>query len=308
MSRDPGGSRVTSRPLIITDPASGRSSPVISRNVVVLPAPLGPSRTRNSPSFTASESSRTASTVPNRLLMLRRMTSAMASAPLVCSPYREAATGVEQRQPLGVKFEAYGLADPHGHGGGQPGREPPMRGIDRDNLGRAEILRAEHLAANRRRVGKTNVLRTNPQDNRRTRAILPNLRDVDADAGKTDHPIARSQAGLEAQEVHGRRADEVRHEHARGPVIDLLRRADLLDASLVHDRDLIRHRHRLELIVRHVDRGRTDAIVEIAKLIAHQVTELGIKRPERLIHQKCLRPSYHGAAERDALPVAARKL
>src|SRR6516164_100804 len=161
MSRDPGGSPVTSRPLIVTDPVSGCSSPVISRNVVVLPAPLGPSKTRNSPSFTASDSSRTASTAPNRLLVLRRMTSAMASAPLVCSMYRQTAAGIEQRQPIGVKFKAYDLTDPHGHGGRQPGSDPPVRRVDGDDLVGAEILRAEHLTTNPCRVSKTNMLGAN---------------------------------------------------------------------------------------------------------------------------------------------------
>src|SRR6185312_15869833 len=232
MSRDPGGSWVTSRPLIITDPVSGRSSPVISRSVVVLPAPLGPSKTRNSPSLTASESSRTASTEPKRLLILRRMTSAMATAPLVFSPYRESTAGVEQCQPFGVEFQAYGLTDTHRCSRGQPGRNPPVRSVDSNNLGGAEILRAEHLSANPSRVGKTNVLRTNPQDQRCIRAILANLRDVNIDAAKTDSPIARSQAALEAQEVHRGRADEVSHEHGCRPLIDLLRRADLLDTPL----------------------------------------------------------------------------
>src|SRR5579859_1592606 len=244
MSRDPGGSRVTSRPLIITDPLSGCSSPVISRNVVVLPAPLGPSRTRNSPSFTASESSRTASTVPNRLLILRKMTSAMAGAPLVRGPYRQAAAGVKQRQPVGMKFKTDGLADPNRCSRGQPGRNPPMRRVDGDDLSRAEILRPEHLAADRCSVRETNVLGTHPEHERCIPAILANFRDGYVDVLKNDSPIPRSQATLKAQEVHGRRADEVSHEHACRPVIDLLRRSDLLDGSLVHDRDLIRHRDR----------------------------------------------------------------
>jgi hypothetical protein len=34
---------------------------------------------------------------------------------------------------------------------------------------------------------------------------------------------------VEAQEVHGRRADEAGHEQRRGLVVDVLRRAELLD-------------------------------------------------------------------------------
>ena len=43
MLRAYGGRRVTSRPPIRTWPASGVSSPAITRNSVVLPDPLGPS-------------------------------------------------------------------------------------------------------------------------------------------------------------------------------------------------------------------------------------------------------------------------
>ena len=37
----------------------------------------------------------------------------------------------------------------------------------------------------------------------------------------------------------------------------------------------------------------------------HQVAELGIERAERLVHQEGHRPAHDGAAERDALAVAA---
>ena len=70
------------------------------------------------------------------------------------------------------------------------------------------------------------------------------------------------------------------------PVVDLLRRAELLDDAVVHDRDLVGHRHRLELVVGDVDRGRVDAVVQLAQLVAHQVAELGVERAERLVHQE----------------------
>ena len=116
---------------------------------------------------------------------------------------------------------------------------------------------------------------------------------------------ARLEAGLEVQEIHRRRADEVGDEHAGRPIVDLLRRSDLLDPADVHDRDAIRHRHRFELVVRDIDRGRRDAVVQIAQLAAHQVAELGVERAERLVHQERLRPPDDGAAKRHALAVAA---
>ena len=56
----PRSSRAVSSPPIETVPASGISSPAISRSVVVLPAPVGPSSTKNSPSAMVSVSSSTA--------------------------------------------------------------------------------------------------------------------------------------------------------------------------------------------------------------------------------------------------------
>ena len=54
-----------------------------------------------------------------------------------------------------------------------------------------------------------------------------------------------------------------------------------------------------------VDRGRADAIVQLAELAHHEVAELGVERAERLVHEEGHRPADDGAPERDALAVAA---
>ena len=46
-------------------------------------------------------------------------------------------------------------------------------------------------------------------------------------------------------------------------------------------------------------------VVQRAQLVAHQLAELGVERAERLVHQEGLRLAHDGAAERDALAVAA---
>ena len=48
--------------------------------------------------------------------------------------------------------------------------------------------------------------------------------------------------------------------------------------------------------------------MKLAQLAAHQVPQLAVQRAQRLVHQKCFGPPHDGAAERDALPVAAREL
>jgi hypothetical protein len=67
---------------------------------------------------------------------------------------------------------------------------------------------------------------------------------------------------LEAQEVHGGGADEVRDEERRRMVVDVLGRAELLDHSVVHHHDLVAHLHGFELVVGDVDRGGAHAVVE----------------------------------------------
>ena len=90
-----------------------------------------------------------------------------------------------------------------------------------------------------------------------------------------------------------------------GTIVDLLRRADLLDTALIHDGNTVGHRHRLELVVGDVDGGRIDAVVQFAQFAAHQPAKLGIERTQRLVHQKRLGSANDGAAQSDALPIAA---
>ena len=56
----------------VDGPSSGVSSPAISLSVVVLPQPLSPTMTRNSPSLTARLACLTATTEPNFFVRLRR--------------------------------------------------------------------------------------------------------------------------------------------------------------------------------------------------------------------------------------------
>src|SRR5215471_17064171 len=77
MSRERGGSSVTSRSPIEIDPAVTSSRPAIIRSSVDLPQPEGPTRTRNSPLPIVSETLSTATTSPEKtLLTLSRTISA----------------------------------------------------------------------------------------------------------------------------------------------------------------------------------------------------------------------------------------
>src|SRR5215471_5831594 len=69
MSRSGGGSSVTSRSPIEIVPAVTSSRPAIIRSSVDLPQPDGPTRTRNSPLAIVSETSSTATTSPEKILL-----------------------------------------------------------------------------------------------------------------------------------------------------------------------------------------------------------------------------------------------
>jgi hypothetical protein len=55
------------------------------------------------------------------------------------------------------------------------------------------------------------------------------------------------------EQVHGRRAHEVGDEEIGRVVVDLGRRAELLDLAIAHHGDLGRQRHRLDLVVGDID-------------------------------------------------------
>src|SRR5205814_46699 len=113
-SRCAGGMSVMSAPFISTWPWSGRSMPAMRRSVVVLPAPLGPSNTKNSPSATSSVMSSMAVTSPKCLCTPESEMLAMAHARLVGGSGGAAqqllAHRVEQHDALRVEGEADMLA------------------------------------------------------------------------------------------------------------------------------------------------------------------------------------------------------
>ena len=109
-------------------------------------------------------------------------------------------------------------------------------------------------------------------------------------------------------DVHRRRADELRDEQVVGMVVELERRADLLDAAVVHHDDAVGHRHRLDLVVRDVDRRRLQALVQRLDLGAHRDAQLGVEVRQRLVEQEDLRVAHDGASHRDALALSAGEL
>ena len=92
------------------------------------------------------------------------------------------------------------------------------------------------------------------------------------------------------------------------PLVDVARRADLLDAPLVHHRDLVRQRERLALVVRHVDGGDPQLALQPLQLEAHLLAQLGVEVGQRLVEQQQRRLHHQRARERQALLLAAGEL
>ena len=108
--------------------------------------------------------------------------------------------------------------------------------------------------------------------------------------------------------VHRRRADEAGDEGVDRVVVEVERAAGLLDDAVAHHDDLVGHRHRLDLVVRHVDRRRLEALVQLLDLGAHLHAQLRVEVRQRLVEQEHLRIADDRAAHRDALPLAAGEL
>ena len=110
------------------------------------------------------------------------------------------------------------------------------------------------------------------------------------------------------QEVHRRRADESCDEQRRRPIIEVERRPDLLNDAVAHDDDAIGHRHRLDLVVRHVDRRCLQPLVQLLDLGAHLHAQLGVEIRKRLVEEEHLRIAHDRPPHRDALTLAAGEL
>ena len=93
-----------------------------------------------------------------------------------------------------------------------------------------------------------------------------------------------------------------------GPLVNLLRRADLLNATVGHDDDAVGERERLALVVGDVERGLAQSPLQLAQLPAHGETELEVEVRQRLIEQQDARLEHDAARNRDALLLAAGKL
>ena len=109
-------------------------------------------------------------------------------------------------------------------------------------------------------------------------------------------------------EIHPRLPEETCDEAVGRLLVELQRRAVLLDPALVEDDDAVGQRHRLDLIMRHIDHGGLQPLVQPCDLDAHLGPEAGVEVRERLVEQEDVGLADDGAADGDALALPARKL
>ena len=191
------------------------------------------------------------------------------------------------------------------------GRARPPR---RRRGGRAPECRRRAPRRGRRRLQASvpparrdrEVLRADAGDDRRGRRAA---RPPEPSASRRAAPPPRRRRRMRpGRKFIGRRADEAGDEDGGRPAIDLHRRADLLGDARVHHHQPVGKRHRLDLVVRHVEAGDAEARLQPLDLDAHLRPELGVEIGQRLVEEEDGRLAHDGAAHGDALALAAGKL
>ena len=110
------------------------------------------------------------------------------------------------------------------------------------------------------------------------------------------------------QQVHPRRAEKGGDEGVGRPVVDRLRRPDLLHQSPFHHHDAVAQAHRLDLVMGDEDRGDAELALKELQLVAGIGAQLGVQVAQRLVEQQDLRLGHDRAGDRHPLPFAAGKL
>ncbi len=84
-------------------------------------------------------------------------------------------------------------------------------------------------------------------------------------------------------------------------IVEVLRRAQLLDNAPVEHRDTRSHGHGFRLVMHDIDKGGLHALVDLEDLRARLHAQLGIQVGERLVQQEHLRRAHQCTAQRVVL-------
>ena len=100
---------------------------------------------------------------------------------------------------------------------------------------------------------------------------------------------------------HVRTAQELGDEGRLWPLVDFFRRPDLFDFAGAQDRDPVRDRQRLFLIMCYIDGCESERLLQLADLHPHLGPQLRVQIGQRLIEQQHCRFDDEHASDRDAL-------
>jgi len=108
-----------------------------------------------------------------------------------------------------------------------------------------------------------------------------------------------------SKEVHRRRTDKSRYKFINWVVIEEQGGTNLLDLSVLHNDDFIRHGHGFHLVVGNVDHCRVQAEVKVGKFRPHLYAQFGVQVGKGLVKEEDLGVTDNGAAYRDTLSLTA---
>ena len=106
-------------------------------------------------------------------------------------------------------------------------------------------------------------------------------------------------------DVHRRRADEAGDERVGRRVVERARAVDLLQNAVQEHGDPVAHRHGLDLVVRDVDGGDAEPLLQRGDLGPGLHAQLGVEVGQWLVHEEDLRLTHDRAAHRDPLALTA---
>ena len=100
-------------------------------------------------------------------------------------------------------------------------------------------------------------------------------------------------------------SDEVCNEGVFRLIVDVYGCTDLLDVTLVHDNDGIRHGKGFFLIMCDINESDAKFVFQADQLILHVLTELEVQSTKRLVQKQKLRFVYNSAGNSDTLLLTA---
>jgi hypothetical protein len=177
--------------------------------------------------------------------------------------------------------------------------------LDSVDGARSQELAGEHVAGDdvavRSVLGHENVLAADRRAQLRRLLVCGH---AERDVGPRERDVRRVDR-LDLEDVA--HAEEVGDRGAARSAVDLVGRADLDDAAVLHHRDAVGQRERLLLVVRDVDGGEPESLLQLAQVAAQAMAQAGVEVGQRLVEQHDRRLHHDAAGERDALHLATRE-